>query len=360
MKQLLLWLAFLGANGNFVFAQTGMPGQSGLYARLDTVAVIRDNPGLYSIVISRDDHIIYNKMFNGTGKDDLFNDQSLTKSICSLLIGIAIDKGYIPSVKEKIVRWFPELNNDSDARKRTITLEELMDQASGLYHEQLGTMMGIPDFLALPDPSGYTLHAPMAGDPGKEWHYNNAATHLLSLILTRSTGMSTLDFAEQHLFHPLGIDSVVWVKMKDGYYDGSGLLSIRLRTRDLVKIGSLLLQEGRYEGRTIVSKKWITQLLHPSAPYTADWGFPASRYAFCWYHTEIGEGAPTEGAQGGAGAAGMEMTYGMGWGGQFILVIPALRTVIAVNERTADATAVKQSILFTSRIFPALLRAISF
>ena len=339
-----MW-ALLGLCGRFALAQSVSQAPSTPVSGLDTVTVIRDNPGLYSIVVSRDNHIVYEKYFNGATKDDLRNDQSLTKDICSLLIGIAIDKGYIHSVDEKISRWFPELNKDTDARKRTITIRELMNQASGLYHEQLGTMTGIGDFLALSDPSGYTLHAPMVGDPGREWRYNNAATHLLSLIITRSTGMNTLDFAEKYLFGPLGIQNVSWMKMKDGYYDGSGLLSIRLRTCDLIKIGSLLLQKGRYAGRMIVSPKWIDSILRPTAPYNADWGFQGSTYALCWYH---------------ARAYGVEITYGMGWGGQFLVVIPTLRAVVAVNESVADFHAIAQSTLFITKIFPALLKAISF
>jgi len=345
MKKAFITWALFGVCGRFALAQSVGQLSPASASGLDTVTAIRDNPGLYSIVLSRDSHIIYEKYFNGAARDDLRNDQSLTKDICSLLIGIAIDKGYIPSVDEKISRWFPELNKDTDDRKRSITLRELMNQASGLWHEHLGTMTGIGDFLALPDPSGYTLHAPMVGDPGRAWHYNNAASHLLSLIITRSTGMSTLLFAEKHLFRPLGIHEVSWIKMKDGYYDGSGLLSIRFRTCDLIKIGSLLLQEGRYAGRVIVSQKWIDSILRPTAPYNADWGFPGSTYAFCWYHARVN---------------GVEITYGMGWGGQFLVVIPALRAVVAVNESIDDIHAVAQSILFTSKIFPALLRAISF
>jgi len=343
MKKAFVMWALFGLCGRFAFAQS--INQLPPARFLDTVTAIRDNPGLYSIVLSRDNHIVYEKYFNGAGKDDLRNDQSLTKDICSLLIGIAIDKGYIHSVDEKISRWFPELKKDTDARKRTITIRELMNQASGLNHEQLGTMTGIGDFLALPDPSGYTLQAPMVGDPGREWHYNNAATHLLSLIITRSTGMNTLSFAEKYLFRPLGIQEVSWMKMKDGYYDGSGLLSIRLRTRDLIKIGYLLLQEGRYAGRVIVSRKWIDSILRPMALYNADWGFQSSTYALCWYH---------------ARAYGVEITYGMGWGGQFLVVIPSLRAVMAVNESVSDFHAIAQSTLFITKIFPALLKAISF
>jgi hypothetical protein len=85
-------------------------------------------------------------------------------ALCRQCMGTQQSEGYIHSVDEKISRWFPELNKDTDESKRTITIRELMNQASGLWHETLGTMTGIGDFLALSDPSGYTLHAPFGVD----------------------------------------------------------------------------------------------------------------------------------------------------------------------------------------------------
>jgi len=229
---------------------------------IDTSSIVKNDRQLYSVVVSQDDKLIYDQYFNGKNSGVLFNNQSLTKSVCSLLIGIAIDKGYISSVDEKLVKFFPELKQETDKRKQDITIRQVMNQASGLWHEDL-TRLGI--YLKLPDPSGYILNAPLVSEPGKEFHYNNAASHLLSVIITKSTGMSTLDFANKYLFAPLGITDVKWNKMNDGYYDGSGLLSVQTHTQDMNRIGALLLHKGYFNGKSVVPEKWIDQILHPTA-----------------------------------------------------------------------------------------------
>src|SRR5882757_1525330 len=108
-----------------------------LILHLYTHAQITDSalgkfPGLYSIAVSVNDTLRYNRHFNGTKTNDVFDDQSLTKSMGSLLIGIAIEKGLIPSLDTKLTHWFPQLNNDPDKRKQDITLQHIMNQASGL------------------------------------------------------------------------------------------------------------------------------------------------------------------------------------------------------------------------------------
>src|SRR5215831_2416856 len=104
---------------------------------LDTLSYFQNNQNVYGLIVEQSNQILYKKYFNDYNSDSLFNDQSLTKSVVSILIGIAIDKGYISSVDKKIVDYFPGLKNDSDARKQTIRIRDIMNQASGLYHEDL-------------------------------------------------------------------------------------------------------------------------------------------------------------------------------------------------------------------------------
>ncbi len=311
---------------------------------IDTAGGLESNHGIYALLISQNDHIIYQRYFNKYNDHTMFSDQSLTKSICSLLIGIAIDKGYLSSVDEKLVDIFPELKNDTDQRKQYITIRQVMNQASGFYHENLGGLFGISHFLNLADPSGYVLKAPLVREPGKEWHYNNAASHLLSVIITKVTQMDTRAFALKYLFDPLNITDIEWAKMRDGYYDGSGLKSISLRSADLLKIGSLLLHRGSYNDQQIVPAKWVELILNPDVFYNADWGFQNSTYALCYYHTTY---------------KGTKITYGMGWGGQFVVIIPSLKAVVVANENTADSHAVKQSVAFTQQIFPAIFNQLN-
>lgn len=193
---ILLSLAFIGNLNSFA------------QIRIDTAGYIKNNSLIYSLVISKNNKIIHQQYFNGQDSTTLFNDQSLTKSVMALLIGIAIDKGYIRSVDEKIADFFPKLKIDTDKRKQDITIHQVMNQASGFYHE--GVNVGA--LLTLPDPSGYVIKAPLVSEPGKMFRYNNAATHLLSVIITKSTGMDTRAFAKKFLFDPLGITNFDWKK----------------------------------------------------------------------------------------------------------------------------------------------------
>jgi CubicO group peptidase (beta-lactamase class C family) len=314
------------------------PGSSFAQIHADDYAFEKNYPGLYAIYITKNNSLVYEHYFNKKTSSEPFNDQSLTKSIISILIGIAIDKGFIASLDEKITRFFPELKKDPDQRKRGITIRQIMNQASGLYHEDLTRLA---EFLALPDPSGFTIHQFLVTNPGQFFQYNNAASHLLSVILTKATGMGTLDFANQFLFRPLQIEKVEWMKMKDGYYDGSGLLSIRMSVKDMNRIGLLMLNGGRYLNHQVVSARYVQLLLNPVQTYQTPWGFPGSVYALCWYHKNYD---------------GIPVTYGLGWGGQFNFLLPSLHAVITVNESVDDEDAIPRAIRFQTDLFPSLLR----
>src|SRR6185437_871417 len=191
MKKLLCFFCFITFTGTFSYGQDA----------IDTSVYLRNNPNIYALIIAKDNKIIKSAYYNNYSKNSLFNDQSLTKSICSLLIGIAIDRHYIKSVDEKLTVFFPGLKNDPDKRKQDITIRQVMNQASGLYHEDLRRLNV---FLGNSDPSSLVLSVPLMADPGKEWHYNNAASHLLSVILTKATGMDTKTFAAKYLFKQIG------------------------------------------------------------------------------------------------------------------------------------------------------------
>jgi CubicO group peptidase (beta-lactamase class C family) len=315
-----------------------IPSTSEGQIHIEDSSVVKNNSGLYAIAITKNNSLVYEHYFNNKSSADLFNDQSLTKSIMSLLMGIAIDKRFISSLDEKIVQFFPELKKDTDQRKQVITIRQIMNQASGLYHEDL-TRLDL--FLTLTDPSEYTLQQPLLTDPGSVFHYSNAASHLLSVIITKATAMSTIDFANKFLFGPLQIKKVEWMKMKDGYYDGSGLLSIRLSVTEMNKIGLLVLHSGRYRNTQILSSRYVQELINPGRTYQTEWGFHGSEYALCWYHKNY---------------QGIPVVYGLGWGGQFNFVIPSLDAVITVNESIADENAIPRSIRFQSEIFPMIIR----
>ncbi|MES2276862.1 MAG: serine hydrolase [Bacteroidota bacterium] len=308
---------------------------------LSDTAILKRTPGIYSLLLSKNDKIVYEQYFNQQDKNTLFNDQSLTKSVVSLLIGIAIDKGYIKSVDEKLTDFFPQLKTDKDKRKQQITLRQVMNQASGLYHEDLEKL---GDWLHIADPANYVIKAPLTSDPGKVFHYSNAASHLLSVILTKSTRMDTKAFADKYLFGPLNIKSYEWEKMRDGYYDGSGLLSIRLRSADMLKLGLLVLHKGKYGKAQVVSQAWVNATINPTITYPTPWGFEQSAYALCWYHKVYN---------------GAAITYALGWGGQFMFIIPSLNAVVMVNQPVEDSEAIKRANSLIYKLFPAIFKELN-
>ncbi|HEX6428172.1 MAG TPA: serine hydrolase [Niastella sp.] len=307
---------------------------------LDTSSNVRNNKAIFSLVVSVKDSVLYARSFNGKKNDDLFNNQSLTKSIEAVLIGIAIDKGFIRSLDTRVADMLPDLKNDPDKRKLNITVGDVMNQTSGFWHENLERL---DIYLGLNDPSGHVLKQPLVSEPGSTLHYNNAASHLMSVILSKATGQTTFEFARKYLLEPLDIHHVEWPKMKDGYYDGSGLLSVRMSTVDVNKIGSLLLNGGHYKGKQVVSQKWVQTLLKPVKTYPAPWGLVNTTYGLCFYHKTYN---------------GEPVIYGMGWGGQFLIVVPGLDAVIAVNQQVNDQTARQQSTIFMGSIFPLIYEQI--
>lgn len=122
--------------------------------KIDTSAYIKGNKQLYSVVVSQNDKVVFSQYFNAKTDTGLYNNQSLTKSVMSLLIGIAIGKGYISSADQKIIKYFPQLEQDTDKRKQDITIRQIMNQASGLWHEDVRNMH---QYLVLQNPSDYVL-----------------------------------------------------------------------------------------------------------------------------------------------------------------------------------------------------------
>jgi CubicO group peptidase (beta-lactamase class C family) len=290
--------------------------------------------GLYGLMVLQNERVLVQNYYHDKGETDLFFVQSVTKSIMALLIGIAIEKGLVKSVDEPIVNYFPEIKNDPDPRKSQVRIRDIMNQKSGLQdfeYPRLG------EWKRHENPTQLVLQAPMASNPGEINRYNTAATHLLSAILSRASGMSSADFADRYLFGPLGITRYRWGKFKDGYCDGGGM-SLQMRTEDLLKIGQVLLANGRWKGRQLIAKSWLDEVLRPKVPGNAYHGY-AFYYNLCWYSDEF---------------RGHRIYSAMGYGGQYLLLIPDLKAVIAANHAHDTPNAGAQM----SRFYPKVLELI--
>ncbi|PEA54947.1 6-aminohexanoate hydrolase [Bacillus pseudomycoides] len=225
------------------------------------------------IVVVRKGYIAYERYYNGYGPDDTHHVASVTKSIISALIGIAIDAGYIASVDQKVLDFFPEYVTNA-AQKQEITIRHLLTMTAPYpfedWHEPLDKLCQQPDWIT------YTLD--MLGEKGKlgDFKYSTAGAHLLSAIITRSTGKSAREFANERLFKPISMKEIPDYEMKSfGFEDlfgknvkgwvkdpnsnSTGGWGLTLTSRDMARFGLLYLNCGIWNNSRVISKTWIDE-----------------------------------------------------------------------------------------------------
>lgn len=299
--------------------------------------VLPKEQNIFSTLISKDGTIVFQEYYNGKTKDSLCDVQSLTKGIMSILIGIAIDKEYIKNIDEPIAKYFPnEFKNLTDKKKKNITIRHILNQTSGLTWKGY---LEHEEWLNSKDPISFVLNKDLENDPGENYNYNSGATHLLSVIISKTTGKSTLEFGNEALFQPLNINLIDWHKRNKGYYDGSGL-GLKMKPIDLMKIGQLLEENGNWNGEQIVSEKWIQKLFDENEKSKTEWGLRNSKHGLCWYQSKF---------------RGNKIDYGMGYGGQFIIMIPNKKLIIVTTHNHDTPNGIEQQMKFLIRKLPKLI-----
>jgi CubicO group peptidase (beta-lactamase class C family) len=192
--------------------------------------------------------------------DTLHDMKSVSKSVASLVVGIAIDRGLIRSVNEPIFSFFPELSDLRSPEKERIQLVHALTMSMGLTWVEATPATGDDDndearMNRSSDPCRYVLGSLTVTAPaGQEFFYNTGALALVSAIIRKATGRPLDEFAKETLFEPMGITGVEWIRRKGNTDAGGGL---RLRPRDMAKLGQLVLSGGRWNDRQIVSRNWI-------------------------------------------------------------------------------------------------------
>ena len=209
---------------------------------------------------------------------------SVTKAVVGTLAGIAFQQGALGPLDQSVIDLFPERRMaDADAHKKAMTLEHLLDSTSGLdWREPLSNAP--PETMLQMERSrdwvGFVLDRSMAQAPGAAFHYNSGTWHLLSAILTKKTGASTLDYAKRRLFAPLGITDVTWRQDPQGItVGGYGLF---MRPRDMAKIGYLHLHGGRWDGQQLLPASWVDKVRQASVDMRLGTA-PSLRYANGWW-----------------------------------------------------------------------------
>jgi CubicO group peptidase (beta-lactamase class C family) len=255
-------------------------------------------------------------VFDATTKHDM---RSVSKSITSLLVGIAIDHRLIASADEPVLKFFPEYSAVKTAGWDSITLRHLLTMSSGIkWDENLPwTDPGNdePHLGYEADPIRYVLSKPIAMQPDVFWAYNGGGTDLLGSIIERVSGKTLEAFARELLFEPMGITDLEW-KTYPRNSKIATAVGLRVRPRDAAKIGQLVLNHGAWNGQQIISADWIARSITPRFQANGYFG-NLFFYGYQWW---MGRSL--------RGDKEVKWTAAMGLGGQRIFIIPELDLVV--------------------------------
>jgi CubicO group peptidase (beta-lactamase class C family) len=240
--------------------RTSTPEKQGLDSNKLAEAVefvLRENVRAHSLLVIRNGFVVADVYFFPYTSNTRHDVASVTKSITSTLIGMAIDKGLIKDVSQPVLGLFQERKAANlDDRKKAMTIADLLTMQSGLQCVNSPTEVTLFQMLGSPDWIQFMLDLPMTDPPGARFAYNSGAVHLLSAVIRKTSGMKAQEFGRRFLFEPLGISDVLWPTDPRGE-DNHGWGDLQLRPHDMAKIGYLLLKNGQWEGKPILSADWV-------------------------------------------------------------------------------------------------------
>ncbi len=302
-------------------------------------------PNLHAVLMARDGKLVLEQYFEGPderwgqplgvrqhGPDELHDLRSVSKSIVSVLYGIALADEKVPPLDAPIVDQFGYDDLASDPERRKMLVEHALTMTLGTEWDET---------IPYDDPRNSEIAMEMADDryrfilgraivaaPGSQWVYSGGATALIAHLIAKGTDRPLLDFAQEKLFGPLGVESVDWVLGTNG--EPAAASGLRLRARDLLKIGQLVLDRGLWNGKQIVPSEWLAASFKNTVP--SEDGLV---YGYQWW---LGKGR----------GDGYDWMAGFGNGGQRLVIIPDLGLVIVVlagNYNQRDAWRVPVSII---------------
>ncbi len=269
--------------------------------KMDTAIINGTYPNIHSLLIARHGKLVYEGYWPGKdeswgldlgviahGKDSLHDIRSISKSIVSACVGIAVQQGKIKSVDQKILDFFPGHEKLDTGIKSLLTIKHLLTMSSGLvWNEEVpydNPENSEIKMIRSADPVEYVLTQPMEAPPGKVWKYNGGTTQLLAAIIEKTTGKKIDSFANENLFAPLGITRFEWAK-----YPGTDLPAaasgLRLRSRDLLNFAFLYNNKGKWNDNQLIPAKWIEESFQPQVK--RDGG--AYGYQFWLWEEKVGD-----------------------------------------------------------------------
>ncbi len=296
---------------------TSTPEELGMNSQLIEQAFTEgENRGFVDcILVIRNGHIVAEKYYNGFGKDVPHNVKSVSKSFLSAMTGIALRDGHLDNLNLKMLDFFPEYVYPSiDPRKHNITIRNLLMMRAGIEHERYNyeQIYYSSNWLKT------TIEFPLLYNPGSTFSYNTFQTHLLSAIITKASGMNTMEFAEKHLLDKMNIELADWQRGPQGYYFGGN--NMYFTPRDMARLGYLYMNNGSLNGEQIVPAEWVNESLTNYTNFSnSTWGdLDNVNYGYLWWLGEINN---------------HEVFLAIGYGGQFVINFPDLNLIVVT---TAD------------------------
>lgn len=274
-------------------------------------------PFLKSLIAIQNGDVVVEKYMHGGAPDQAVNLKSATKSILSAVLGIAIRDGYIKGIDQRVMVFFPEYSLDElDPKISDLTIEHLVTMTSGFaVRESAETYQ---DLYGSSDWIGHIVSLPMDSNPGEKFNYLSLNTHLLSVIISRATGMSMLAYTKQVLFLPLSIEQVIWERDPQGHYIGGWGMS--LKARDMANFGLLYLNNGKIGQRQVVPPDWVKQSTSVRSgmigTYYSRWDKKYG-YGYLWWIRRSDND--------------IDIPFALGHGGQRIVILPAANSVIVTQ-----------------------------
>ncbi|MGV7222838.1 MAG: serine hydrolase domain-containing protein [Nitrospinales bacterium] len=288
--------------------------------------ILNDNlKNIHSILLIKNGKLILEEYFCGYHRDLKHPVASVTKSVTSILFGIARDLGYKIVLNKKLITYLPEYKDLlSRSGKSKISLEHLLTMRAGLEWNEF-SHSNFQGMYESNDPIKFILEKEMVDAPGQRFFYSTGLSTVLGRILENTTGYNAEQFAGEYLFTPLEIKDYYWGKLSDGsVLTGS---SLSLRPRDMAKLGYLLLKEGFWWDKQIVSKEWVRESIFPHVKYPHDKGdlISGTGYGYQWWRgtSRISN-------------RDIDAFYAAGHGGQFICVIPSLDLITVITSQVDD------------------------
>jgi CubicO group peptidase (beta-lactamase class C family) len=300
------------------------------YKYHNTHAVLIEHAGhlIYELYLDGEDGTYGDRVFNVNSLHDL---RSVTKSVTSLLLGIAFEGKYERALSAPIIEYFKNSDITPGAGAEAVTLHHALTMTAGFEWDESTLPYSDPrndgnQLFMAEDPVAFTLGRPVKNPPGSHWVYNSGLTELLVEVIEQKTGKRLREFATEVLFEPLGINNFEWWGGWDWKSKGrpSSSAGLRMRARDLAKIGSLVLHDGVWDNQRIVSSEWIQLSIKRHVMESSQGARGAYGYGFQWW----------------PGRANSIPTYkiiaGFGLGGQQLLVVPELHLVVTVFAGNYD------------------------